>query len=336
MYNTILTNYNNISFNGLFSSRKMKENKPSFDVNIKKRINNLAAGFVTTSAICNKAEVEKNRYESIISHEPFFKEKGKITWEAYNRVKENSPELILKAKRYTYEMLKSTKTYTSPDKVARLVQALNKKISNDVKIISIGTSPSFITEPMSETGKDVTIVPISNANLCRGFSSLHDYFEYYPNLKLVGEYLKYKGITKDEIKDRNVIILDYSSSGRTLQIVKRLVNEYCGIPDENIQLKDISELIEETINTNTTLSDVSSEKIKKDIFNQKVEKTTNVAHFSIFNDRYNRKEKDSISARKKEKTELFKEFDDFSKPSARAYQLCVLDEISKINEKEKF
>ena len=77
------------------------------------------------------------------------------------------------------------------------------------------------------------------------------------------------------------------------------------------------------------------DEIKNDIFNQKVENASNVPHFSIFSDMYNKKAGESVSATFKPKKVLFKEFDEFSRPQARAYQLCVLHELDKLNNKKE-
>ena len=229
---------------------------------------------------------------------------------------------------------------TSPEKVAKILSLLDNLKNDNNKIISIGTSPSFLTEALSTQGADVIFLPISNANLCTSHNHLNDYFDYYPNFKLVGDYLKYKGLTPANLRNKNVILLDYSSSGRTLHLVKRLINEYCKIPEDKIITQDLIELINnacdnyKSTNQNGILP-FDIDEIKNDIINQKVENASNVPHFSIFSDMYNKKAGESVSATFKPKKVLFKEFDELSRPQARAYQLCVLHELDKLNNKKE-
>jgi len=311
-------------FNNLYKKHDINSSNPIIQTN---------SEISASCGINNKNAVDIQCTNDIKIYLGFLKRKGRVTKEEYFDIKKNHPDFILKAIKQVSKDSVREEFYTTPDKAAKIIQLLDFLIKDDSKIISVGTSPSFITEGMEALGKDVTFLPVSGGNWCIAKDTIHDYFEYYPNFKLVGDYLKYKGITPENLKDKDVIIMDFCATGRTLHLIQRLVKEYCDIDNDHVFIEDILKLISTALyqsEDDDSLPDLNL--IREDLMYQKIESSSNVPHFSIYRDSENIRKPSSISSRGLKKEKLFKKFEDYSKPSARAYQLCVLHELDILGE----
>ena len=268
---------------------------------------------------------------SDLHFEMFLNKKHRVTLDEYLSIKKNYPEMLQRAQLYTAKTVKENSMTLTPKLCAELITTYRNIPTLTRKIISIGTSPSFLTEAMSALGDDIVFVPVSSVNYCKGQDSINDYFEYYPNLKLVGEYLKTKGVSPENLNNKMVKLLDYKATGKTLQVLKRIVCEYCKVPEENVKTKSLQHEIEAIYlfigNRWEQRKKEKNDIIAGDIYQQKVENISNVPHFCVYKDSLNKDKPDYISSKGKSKETLFREFDEFSRPQSRAFQLCILNEL---------
>ena len=318
---------NKISFNPIFKSQYLKSSKISTNT-----INQNKSNFLTFTGINSKNSIEIQQTNNIKSYYEFLKRKGRVTKEEYFDIKANHPNYILKANKLTIKEANNEMLYTNPNIASKIIQILDFFKKDNSKVISVGTSPSFITEGMRALGKDIIFLPVSGGNWCLGKDTIKEYFEYYPNFKIVGDYLKYKGIAPDKL-DKDVIILDYCATGRTIHLIERLIKEYCDVEKDKVFTQDLYDLILTGFSENqNNLTQNDIDNIKSDLRYQRVEMASNVPHFSIYSDKLNRDRDYSVSSKGQSKEKLFKKFEEYSRPSARAYQLLVLAELDKIGE----
>ena len=292
--------------------------------------------FLSPCGINGKNDIEIQQTNDTKRYYEFLNRKGKVTKEEYFDIKKKNPQIISKARIYTEKMMEEKDIYTTPELSAKIISGLVHYKDSKHKIISIGTSPSFLTEGLKEIGVDVVFVPISNGSNCKGQDTMRDYYECYPNLKHVANYIKSKGITGEKIgRDETLVLLDYKSTGRTIHLIKRILLEDCNIPEENIRVTYLNNFIDSGL-----LNSKNHERKKDDrenvfmntimdIFEQRVESMANVAHFSVYRDYFNKRNSTYITSKNKSEEQLFREFEEFSRPEARAYQLCVLNELDK-------
>ena len=270
----------------------------------------------------------------------FLNRKGKVTLEEYKNIIKNHPSVLIEAQKYVKDLQHFQFFCTNPNVMAKVaffaIQRLNNLYGKDnYQLVSIGTSPAFITESMAQLGVDTVFLPISNATYCKSGLCIDEMLKEYPNLNNVGKYLKTK-INCDN-SDKKVVLLDYSFSGKTLKTVKELTEKYCNIPPDKIEILDIAHLLY-GIRANYPVSDTQKgiifdpEMIMEEINSQDVECMSNTPHYSIYDENYNVKKPFSITTKDKTDEELFADFENFSKPSARAYQLCILHELFKNGE----
>ena len=136
----------------------------------------------------------------------------------------------------------------------------------------------------------------------------------------------------DENSTKFNIVTDYCSTGTTLFLAKELLLQYNKVPKEKLGKREVQTLLragidfdenimkkKPLINIDTVLGAVS------DMTHQRYEYISNVPHFHI-DDSQNLQE-GCISSKDKTNEELFKEFDNYSTPLARAFNLCALNEV---------
>lgn len=293
-----------------------------------------AKGVLPADLEAVKLKIRKAREERLF--DKFLNKQGKVTIEEYKAIKETMPYILDKAS----EMVaKDSKCACLPIDIATLAINAKHYIENakeldgkEYRIISIGTSPAPLTEAMQNLGCDVIYVPIS------GISSLISDKEILTseNLKLALEYLKSKGVCEEKNNNIKNIVIDYTFSGKTLSTI-------CMLLVKNNKLKSKSDIWALSL-TDLLVSVLYSKKIEPPIDLTFEEKAgllkdyrddllfsfegdiANVPHFNI-DDRKNHHDFNSISSKWYSKKELFEQFEEFSKPLARAYSLCVIDEI---------
>ena len=227
----------------------------------------------------------------------FLNKKSKVSVEEYKDIIKKHPSVLIEAQKYIEDMHHFQFFCTKPNVMAKVaffaMQRLNSLYGkNNYQLVSIGTSPSFITEGMAQLGVDTVFLPISNATYSKADLYIDDILKEYPNLDNVGKYLKTK-INSDN-SDKKIILLDYFFSGKTLRIVKDLTKKYCGIPSDKIQVLDIAELLH-GIRANYSVTDTKKgiifdpEMIMEEINAQDVECMSNTPHYSIYDENYNTK-----------------------------------------------
>ena len=285
----------------------------------------------TPRSLNNQSNILIQNLEVKKQFEDFLNKKGKVTKKEYFDIKKNRPAVLIEARKYIEDMENFYFLKINPKTSAKLaILAKNRLDSlfgeNNYKIVSVGTSPSFITEGMKELDIETVFVPMSDANQLSPVLDNITQAYYYPNTVNVGNYLR-ENVSNEDNKD--IILIDYSFTGKTLQIASNILAQYSKIPPEKIRLMPLSKLL------GFIRGNLDSQKAKEFEFDsildeidcQRVECTSNVPHYSVFEERYNSQNPFSVVTGNKSQDELFSDFDNFSRPSARAYQLCVLNEL---------
>ena len=282
-------------------------------VSDKKYIRELTFDSFTASEILRKQYQDENIFED------FLTKKGRVTKEEYEDIAKNNPNIIQEADKYVrsvyYGKLK-------PENLASIAvktdEYLNKKYEN-FRIISIGTSPAALSEQLDALGNEVIYFPAS------GVAPISDY-SYMPDIKTALAYLKYQGINSSKIN----LILDYTSTGATLRTVAALIKKELGIDSYKINFLPLENLL------NYAFQDYPDDKSKEyfiyDTDGSLIEDLSNVPHFPVTDDAkmIYKKRKGTVLPCGKSKREIFREFDNASKPPARAFSLSVMDIIHKM------
>ena len=313
--NPISLNLNKVNYNSL-------NHKPVTICNASNPQNN---SLVTFSGVIAKQEIENSLNERRFFNE-FLSRPSKLTKEEYEDIKQNHPSILAMARNYVKRNFKSE---FAPEELAIIVDKVDKYLKNNYKnykIISLGTSPAALCEQLSALGHDIIYVPVSGLqNYITGEYTLDE----LPNLKTVLDYVK----SKNTDDNKNTIILDYVSSGKTLNTMGSLISQYCNIPREKICKLSLGNLLTESF------KDVSFfDKAPKSSFSEavgfcEVDQISNVPHFSVTPeaDREYENKEYTIKAEDKTKEELFREFENYSSPLARAFSLCAMQEYNLLN-----
>ena len=252
-----------------------------------------------------------------------------MTVREYEEIYKKRPELIKKAyqlvdNHYNGKLL--------PKDVATCAIAMKRNLDDEFgegkyRIISIGTSPYQMTQAMEYLGSEVIYVPISGL---RGFNGEEESYKDYVNFKRVMEYLKTK-IPKD---NKDAILIDFTYSGKTLRTFASVVEEAGIIPFDRINTRSLLLFAHDCLLNISDKKDAPLDDfyfyLQEDMYYSAVANISNVPHFEVMYD------KDEIKICNHElykncKTnkDFFKIFDNYSKPLARAYNLCVLNELNK-------
>ena len=270
-------------------------------------------------------------------YDKFLKRKGKVTVEEYRDIKENHPNFLIKALNRINGMRSVNIFKTSPKTTAKIALHTKKRYDSlygkdNYTIVSIGTSPSFLMEAVKQLGSDVVFLPISDVRDIKEGQDIEENIKEYPNLSHCKNYLN-----NTLSEGKSIILLDYTVKGTTINAVENLIKKYCKIPNSNVLKSDLLEMLYSlkrysAIKENNVITMDDYYDVEIDTSYQKAEVIGNIPHFSVFDDKRNEHCNYSIVAKDKTEEELFKEFEDFSRPSARAYQLLVLAELDKMGE----
>lgn len=276
-----------------------------------------------------KLQPERQLFES------FAFKKGKVTLEEYKDIKNNHPDLIDIAKKYCKRDNIYNSLFQKPHNTATFVRDLKEEFDKkygkgDYVIISVGTSPAFLTESMASLGTDIISLPVTGV---RGISGYHSSnYERckkdYPKVSVVADYLKNK-LSSEEFKNKSkVLILDYVSWGKTINFIKNIVEDYCEIPAKKVKTCNLTEFTENLYGYS------KSKKYAGDISRQKVEYIANTPHYNVRENDSGEDYLDNDDLKKqfdfeKEK-QKYKKLENYSTPLARAYQLLVFDKLDKL------
>jgi len=288
----------------------------------------------TPRSLNNQSDILIQNLEVKKQFEDFLNKKGKVTKKEYFDIRKNRPAVLIEAKKYIEDMENFNFFKIDPKTSAKLVILAKNRLDslfgeNNYKVISIGTSPSFITEGMKESDVETVFVPMSDANQLSPFLDKTNQAYYYPNTVNVGNYLR-ENVSNEDNKE--IVLIDYSFTGKTLQIASNILAQYSKIPPEKIHLMSLSKLfgfIRGNLDAQAA-KEFEFYLILDEISRQRVECISNVPHYSILEERYNSLNPFSVVTGNKSQDELFSDFDNFSRPSARAYQLLVLDELNNL------
>ena len=263
--------------------------------------------------------------------EEFLHRKGKVTKEEYEDIIANHPHVLIKAQQYCQKY----RGNTTPKELAFVTLALKEKLDklyDNYRIISIGTSPAPIAEQLQNMGEDIVFIPVSGFN---PWTNEDCSPEANPNLQLLINYIKSKNINDNKLN----IVMDYKCTGQTLENIANLIKEKCGISDESITKVglDFSFIFFLPYSSKSSGERLSRENCYYDMSRQHIEEISNVPHFPVFESLRNLKyNNDSMKITTEGKTqeEVFREFEDFSQPLARAYSLCTMHEINKMKNRK--
>lgn len=313
---------------------KPKENVSNFIGSEKEKNNELLTPqgqYIRDEIFLSNPIQQKNGEEMF---DDFVFGKGKVTFDNYMDLKSKVPDIRLVANDFLNKYNPGIYSYVQPEISAKIAVKCKEYLDSEYgkdnyRIISIGTSPSFVTEPISALGSEVIFLPVSSIKNCYTDDSLKTNFKYFPNLKVVASYLKSKLTNKPQDDNKTTLLLDYSITGKTLNLVERIANEYCNIDKskcKKISLQNIfSKLCEKSI-----ISSSQKDGILYDVLVQKVDMLSNTPHFNIISNAAYKNSDNQVFKYHKPNREVFREFDNYSNPFARTYHFCVLDEINKI------
>ena len=263
----------------------------------------------------------------------FLNKKGRVTKKEYDEIIKKHPSTIIKAQKFVENQ---TVTLSSPKQIAKAALKLKEKYDNeynqDYIIASIGTSPAPITEVMSALGCKVIFIPASGLNSI-AINRHYIFRKQYPtvasriaNVNHIVKYAKKNGLNQK--RNDYLILLDYCYTGTGLT---NLCDIFCEegvftpnkMHDRSI-LNDLSESSNlRDKNSIFRLEDLAN--ISHDMQHSNFEHICNVPHFYVYDDDKKATER-SISSDGKKRRGLFKEFDSYSLPLARAFSLCAIHE----------
>lgn len=279
-------------------------------------------------ASLNPASLENPLYD--YDFRDFVAKEGKVTLAEYQEIKQKQPKLLKLAETFISLERKKIGMFQTPEDTAELVQAMqdwfDEEFDNNYIIVSIGTSPAFVTECMSALGKDVIFVPVSGVCIAPAEEEFEEYLEEYPRAKVVADYLK-EELSKQGVENKSVILLDYKAHGTTLELFDKIARQHCGKSPLFVYKCDIGQLINELFGLET-FSDYSK-KYRDDVIDSTVEHIANVPHYYI---NYSAETLDQWKGGfdiEDEKSQ-YRELQNNSTPLGRAYQLLVLDELDKM------
>ena len=147
----------------------------------------------------------------------------------------------------------------------------------------------------------------------------------HPRIKCLMQYATKKGIKNAK---GPLVVLDYTSSGKTLRTVCKILEEKGDINPQKIKPHSLNEDIKTISKQKGTINEREIDFLLEDLRYSRYENISNTPHFQ-YNDLYD----DEYC--KKTKHEIFKIFDDFSQKEARAWILCAAYEAMKLIDGER-
>ena len=252
----------------------------------------------------------------------FLTTKGKVTQEEYEDIKTNHPSTFSKAQIYCDNLYGGSIKPKDLAYISLLTDKyLREKLPNS-RIISIGTSPSPITEQLFNIGHEVIFLPVSGLRRLSLWKK--DEVIDSPNFNVLMEYLESKNIDNKKLN----IILDFTVTGETLNVATEFIKEYFKFDN-----KDIKKLSLDKDILNPRRSD-PEKKYDLDMYDCFAEKISNVPHYpvsSLAEGPYiSKKDSTVFFTKDMPQSELYKNFEDYSSPLARAFSLCTMNEIDKL------
>ena len=268
----------------------------------------------------------------------FLTKTGKVSLAEFEDVALNHPRTLTKC----YEICGQERLYATPASTAKFAISLKNYFDDlygkdNYLVVSLGTSPAPICETMQNIGTKTIFLPVT------GLGRLHKVLQdnpiegtianNYPNVQALMDYADLKGL-KDNLG--HVVLLDYENCGYSLKRMEQIFLERGDIEAEKIHKCSVMDALSEILkNQDTTkpwaLDAMSVDDLKFDMSLNKSERISNVPHFEVNHNNYdNNFIENDITDLIGPSEDLFKRFDDFSKPNARAWSLCSLNEAKKL------
>lgn len=203
------------------------------------------------------------------------------------------------------------------------------------RIISLGTSPAVAAQAMDYLGVETKYVPVSGIHEDNEAKITDEDVEYYlnkPNMDVILGYIESLGFKKD---DKVNVVLDYTITRRTLDIMIECLKRRFNLDDSEIKGYDVVEAMD-------ILGDKDSVDIDEQDFNdmvsmmayQEVESVCSVPHFYI-DDSINLVTKHAYTSFLSKDNTLFEKFNKYSTAKSRAFSLVLLDEVKKLQYAKK-
>lgn len=290
----------------------------------------------------NKASFKGEVYQSqeiqnqIGSEEVFFqkflKRKGKVSKKEYNDIVKNHPRTLAKC----YEMCSKDNVDINSNVKSIATIACNLKdfydnlYDNNYTIVSVGRSPAPFTEVMQNLGCNVIFLPISSlgtlSDSIKEGKSLSAIEAEFPNIKIMMDYATKKGIAEKDAGE--IIILDHTASGKSLEVMEALLKKRGDIPQEKIHSHILMTDISTAKKFPLDIRDFGD--VYFDLAMHDLKKLCNVPKFCCYG---------SIEQLQTKNLEyndlanlLHSQMDNFSKPLARAWCLCATNEAMKLSQ----
>lgn len=251
----------------------------------------------------------------------FLNQKGKLTNEEYKDIIKNRPYILAQA----YKKVESSneRMYSNPNDMAICTQALkeyfDKEFGKDsYTVICPGTSTAQIGEGLRYLGCDTVLMPVSNIFASCYLSGKEKENSNINKLKLV-KYLDKSGI--NPYNEKNIIILDYVASGKSITEIKKMLEEYNNIPPDNIHKVSVIKCLGMLQENNETLNKDIISRIAGDMCNSVSEIYSDTMHFNML-------KKHNITNKSDE--EIFEIFNKYTKPLGKCFSLCQFNELDKL------
>lgn len=145
----------------------------------------------------------------------FIAKNGKVTKEEYEEIKENHSDIIEYAKQYCKDHYTGESTPESIAEVVIYTDEYFRNRYNGYRIISIGTSPSVITEQLAAMGHDVIFLPVSGLSSFVPQVKSSIYSVNVEALEALMQFLESKNINDG----KKNIVLDRTASGISLEAI---------------------------------------------------------------------------------------------------------------------
>lgn len=298
------------------------QSAPSFKSNDKHSpIDNLNHLLAIKGIISKRNLSEEEFYKNFLSKQ------GKTTPEECEDIIKNHPYTLSQCHKVCD---REQELYSHPTSIAKIALGLKKYYDDlydgNYTVVSIGRSPALISEVMQNLGAKVIFLPISNLR-SMGDITHHPMRNIYPtytsrfeNIDTLMKYATKKGIAKKDAG--KILVLDYTDTGTSLKIMKKVIEERGDIPKDNIIKHSLVDDVKKTRwqgYANIELSEIHA--LEKDLRMSYLSPLCNVMHYEY---------DESINSGRYSTNEIFKKFDNYSTYKAKCWALWVTSEALRL------